>query len=204
MSNKPHQSDPNDYRVESVSLEELQSDWEILRGAHAKPPPKAVRVSPFKGMWLELIWLARLPQRLAAAACVCAILIAGLWLWWPRYIYLRTPQSWSMAGINLPKELKIASSGTRMQLRDSDRELASRMTWERKGTTSEVNEYSLRLEWKNPAGELTVFSGSLMVTNAPGKAGELKSGSVRGASLVGQIKVGDGPWKPFSQPYTPD
>ena len=73
----------------------------------------------------------------------------------------------------------------------------------RSGATSDLRAYDVHLEWQTATGEAAVFSGTLVITNAPGAPPELSQRNIRGAVLTGDLKIGTQPWRPYSQPYTP-
>ena len=108
-----------------------------------------------------------------------------------------------MAGLSLPRELRVENGGRRVVLADSGLSLVGDLEAEWGGATDNLRVYDLRLEWRNPAGEPVAFRGALVVTNAPGSPPKLTQRGVRGAALIGEIKVDDQPWQPFSQAYMP-
>jgi hypothetical protein len=195
--------EPMLFAHETLSPEELQADWDRLRGVGRKPVNASADQPRAGSELLAALWLARLPQKLAWAACIMALLLAGWFTLRPGAIRLHTPATSPLAALSLPRELRVKDGGRRVLLQEPGFALTGDLERGRGGATDELRVYDLRLEWRNPAGELVVFSGELVVTNAPGSPARLTRGSVRGALLRGDLKVGDQPWLPYSQSYTP-
>ena len=191
------------FEQETLTPAELQADWDRLRGADRKRARVQDDRAGTARDWLLALWLAHVPQRLAQVACVGAVLLAGWFALRSGVIQLRTPEGWQLAGVNLPRDLRLVGKGRRVELRSPMLLAAANLEAARSGATSDLRAYDVHLEWKTATGEAAVFSGTLVITNAPGAPPELSQRNIRGAVLTGDLKIGTQPWRPYSQPYTP-
>ena len=186
-----------------LTPERLQADWDKMRGADQPAPRRVAGLPSDWAQFLSALWFAHVPQRMALVACAAAVLLAGWFALRPGVIQLRTPAGWQLAGVNLPRDLRLLGKGRRVELRSPTLLAAANLEAARSGATSDLRAYDVHLEWQTATGEAAVFSGTLVITNAPGAPPELSQRNIRGAVLTGDLKIGTQPWRPYSQPYTP-
>ncbi len=188
---------------EGLTEERLREDWDRLRGAdRLRGGNEGSRIN----LWRELmaaLWMAHIPQRAAMVASVAVVLLAGWLIVLPGTIRLHTPGEWQVAGVILPKDMRINPRSGRVELPGPVIQLAANLGSGRRGSVEELSVYDVRFEWQAGNGEKIVFSGTMVVTNAPGFGTNLSKRNVRGALLTGDLTVGDQPAKPFSQPFIP-
>lgn len=183
--------------------ERLQEDWDRLRGAHRlRGSGDSTRVN----VWEELkaaLWLARVPQKVAWAAALVAALGAAWFALMPGAIRLRAPNGFQVAGITLPEQLQFQPARGSSRLGRGQTSLSGALGGFRSGAAGNVSVYEMRLQGTTTNGLPLVFTGSLVVTNAPGVAKAQRRSQVLGALLVGEIKVGDQTPVPVSQAFLP-
>lgn len=183
--------------------ERLQEDWDRLRGAHRmRGSGDAGRVN----VWEEFkaaLWLARVPQKVAWAAAVVAALGVAWFALMPGTIRLRAPDGFQVAGISLPDQLRFRPGGQSARLTGGAAPLSGRLGSLRSGTAGDVAVYDLQFEGVTTNGLPVVFSGRLIVTNAPGVERARRQSQVLGALLDGDIKIGDRVFEDFKVEFIP-
>lgn len=184
--------------------ERLAEDWDRLRGVAGGAA--ATRRSSGK-TWAALnhvLWLARLPQKLAGAVSVAAVLVlAGWFTFRGGAVRMHTPDLGLMGAALLPANLRVDFRDGKAVLSEPAVQLLASLGSSRGGSTTDSRVFEVRFEGQTKTGEPMVFSGVMVVTNAPGVSTPRRASDVLGVMLAGELILGDQPPRTVRQPFLP-
>jgi hypothetical protein len=205
-SSQPEPGDSVGRLVESRLTEERLDDiWERLQGTGNRGGDQVQSYGVLRFMrdlWITLRVTGNLYKVAGGMTLVTAAIIL-LFAIGSAEITIHTPATWqSAAGKRMPETLHFRIAKTDAWLEGKSGRIIGKLRGGLRGagtiTTRDASFSGLMAD-----GTPFAFTGSLVLTNAPGVVNIRGRSDFIGAALIGELKVGTNSPVPFAQPYLP-
>lgn len=187
---------------EGLTDEQLESDMEFLqRKGSTRSAEKTESSIPWSYFWDALL-LKRIPQTVGVGFAGLAT-VAVLWFGFRSSpILLQTPSELAKA-TDQPWKIKLELASNKATFDEYGVQLLAKLDNGNRGANDGLLTFQVGFEGTNSIGERIRFSGSLVLTNAPGREKVRNSKDLSGAWLKGTLKVGTQADKEVNQAFAP-
>lgn len=195
-----------DYYRRQITVEQVKDTLDLIHGNRTRSSSAEPGWRDDAAEVWQYLSVTRLKQKLAAGAATSVAMLLLVWVvFGAAQITVRTPARWQTAsGIRLPDTLRFRPGKATAQLQGAEFNLPGTLGGIlRKG--SDLTSIDVTFSGKTSAGEALTFSGTLLLTNAPGVTEIRRRKDFTGALLSGKWIVGtNAPVHVEGQPYLPE